>query len=221
MEGGRQLMNQVQTEAAPDGHSRFSQRLGGLRTEIERSPAKLRLREVISFFGPKGHAILSLFFVLPFLQPIPIPGLSCVLGFCICFFGTSMFLDKAPWVPERVAKIEVEKKFLLRVTSALESLLKKVEHIVHPRRPELFKKSRLRSFHGFLIAWHAFLLALPLPVPFSNIIPAICIALIALGCLEEDFFVILAGYVMGVVNTAFFIAVAVIPFALHHAWQRT
>lgn len=193
---------------------RFSMTLERIRTSIEDAPGRLRLSEVISFFGPKGHALLSLFFVLPFLQPIPIPGLSVVLGVCISFFGFFMFLGRPPWLPERVAKIEVEKKFLLRVTLALESLLKKIERVVRPRLSEVCERRGFQALHGFLIGWHALLLALPLPIPFSNMIPAVCLWLIALGSLEEDFAVILAGYGMAIVSTVFFAMLVVAPFVL-------
>jgi hypothetical protein len=206
-------MNQFQI----DPTFRFSRHLKALRLDIQDAPAKQSLRQVISFFGPKGHCLLTLFFVLPFLQPIPIPGLSTVLGICICFFGVSLLLNRPPWLPDRLARIHVEKKFLLRVTGALESLLKKVEHVVRPRSQSTFAKPRVRAFHGFLIAWHAFLLALPLPVPFSNMIPAVCLLLIALGELEEDFAVIALGYLMALLNTAFFTALVVAPFLIHRS----
>jgi len=200
-------------QKAPAGH--FSTTLRRLRSSIETAPDRISLREVVSLFGPKGHALLTLFFVLPFLQPIPIPGLSVILGLCICFFGSFMFLGRPPWLPEKVARIEVEKNFLLRVTGALESLLRRVERIVRPRRTEVFKKEKLRAFHGLLLAWHALLLSLPLPIPFSNMIPAVCLWLIALGVLEEDFVVVVAGYAMAVVNLVFFTGLVVAPFLIH------
>jgi hypothetical protein len=156
-------MNHFQIDPA----HRYSATLERIRTSIENAgdgpQDRVKLSEVISFFGPKGHALLSVFFVLPFLQPIPIPGLSVVLGTCIALFGFFMCIGRPPWVPERVAKIEVEKKFLLRVTRALESLLKKVERISRPRYSEIFERRGFQATHGFLIAWHAMLLALPLP----------------------------------------------------------
>lgn len=203
-------MNEVQTPPP----LRFSAVLDELRTTIEAAPAKLSLREVISIFGPKGHVLLSLFFTLPFLQPVPIPGLSTALGFCIVMFGSLMFLNRPPWIPERVARMEVEKKFLLRVTAALESLLKKLEHVVRPRGQAYFSKRGVRAFHGLLLAFHAFLLALPLPIPVSNFIPAIVLLLISLGSLEEDLAVVFVGYLMVVVNAAFFGALVASPFLI-------
>ena len=211
-----EALNPFQTLNTQKQHG-FSKTLAAVRAKIEVSPEKLSLREVISYFGPKGHALLTLFFVLPFLQPIPIPGLSVVLGVCICFFGAFMFLNRAPWVPDRIARIRVEKKFLLRVLGALVSLLNRIETFVRPRHQTYFERRGISSFHGLLITWHAFLLALPLPIPFSNLLPGICIGLIAIGSLEEDIWVVVAGYAMALVNLAFFVALIVAPFVLGHA----
>lgn len=211
MKAGVQTMNEVQTVPP----IRFSQTVEVLRQAIEAAPTKLPLSEVILIFGPKGHVLLTLFFVLPFLQPIPIPGLSTALGFCIFMVGGFMLLGRPPWVPDWIARICVEKHFLLRVTGAMERLLQKVEHVVRPRGRQLIGHPRLSAFHGFLIAAHAFLLALPLPVPFSNFLPAIVLLLVALGCLEEDFLVVCLGYVAAVANAAFFGALLWSPFLIH------
>jgi hypothetical protein len=50
--------------------------------------------------------------------------------------------------------------------------------------------------NGLAIVSSAFLLTLPLPIPFSNTIPAWAILLLALGMMEEDGAVIVAGYFM-------------------------
>ena len=54
----------------------------------------------------------------------------------------------------------------------------------------------------------ALMLLLPLPVPFSNIIPAWGIMLIAGGLLERDGAFIIAGYVASLLTIAFFAAIA-------------
>lgn len=201
-------MNEVQTTPP----IRFSETLDHLWAEFDRAPAKLSLREVVLMFGPKGHVLLILFFVLPFLQPIPIPGLSTALGFLILMAGYFMFLNEPPWLPNFVAKLQVEKKFLLRITSTLESLLRKVERVVKPRGQPAFARPRVRAFNGLMLSFHAFLLALPLPVPISNFLPALVIALLALGCLEEDIYVLVVGYLVAVVNAAFFGFLLYSPF---------
>lgn len=205
-------MNQFQN--APT--IRYSEFLESLRSNIEQAPSKLSLHQVISFFGPKSHALLTLFFVLPFLQPIPIPGLSTVLGTCAAIVGFDLLIDRAPWLPARLGRVHVEKRFLLRVTTALERLLRKVEHLARPRGEALIERASVRRLNGALLMWHALLLALPLPIPLSNFIPASCLALIALGSLEDDFAMLLLGYVSAVVNLAFFVGLVAAPYAVGH-----
>jgi hypothetical protein len=53
------------------------------------------------------------------------------------------------------------------------------------------------------------MLLLPLPVPFSNIIPAWGIMLIAGGLLERDGAFIIAGYVASLLTVAFFAAIGI------------
>ena len=201
-------MNEIQMPPNP----KFSMILDELRKLIEAAPEKLSLRAVVSFFGPKGHVLLSLFFSLPFLQPVPIPGLSTLLGCCTFMFGLLMFLNRPPWIPNWIARREVEKKFLLRMTIAMEALIKKIEHVVRPRGQTYFKRRGVHAIHGLLLAYHAFLLALPLPIPTSNLVPALVLILISLGTLEEDVGVIIAGYVMVLVNVAYFGALVASPY---------
>ena len=53
------------------------------------------------------------------------------------------------------------------------------------------------------------MLLLPLPVPFSNVIPAWGVMLIAGGLLERDGAFIIAGYGASLLTVAFFVAIGV------------
>jgi hypothetical protein len=54
------------------------------------------------------------------------------------------------------------------------------------------------------LAWNALLMGLPLPIPFTNLLPAYTILFLALGAFESDGLLILGGYGMTVVTTLFF-----------------
>lgn len=176
----------------------------------------VNLRELVALFGPRGHAFLTLFLVLPFLQPIPIPGVSTVLGLMMALVGLFMMRGKPPWVPDRYAKIRIEKRFLTRIERALESLLVRLEKIVRPRAVHLFSKPWFRILNGSLLCLHGLILSLPLPIPFSNFLPALVLFLIALGSLEEDAAVIVAGYTATIVNAVFFVLLVLAPFYAAH-----
>lgn len=193
-------------------HERFSDTLDRLRLAAQNSEQSLTLKEVVDLFGPKGHVLLILFLNLPFCQPIPIPGVSTALGLCMMIVAYFMVLDQPPWIPKRLSSIKIEKRFLTQISSRLEALMKKLEKFVRPRGQAYFAKQATRVTTGVLLSFHAALLSLPLPIPFSNFFPALVLMLLCLGTLEEDMVVTALGYVAVIACAVFFAALVVLPY---------
>ena len=64
------------------------------------------------------------------------------------------------------------------------------------------------------------MLLLPLPIPFSNTIPAWGILLVSGGLLERDGGFIIAGHVASLLAIAFFVAIAIFGVeAVDFLWQ--
>lgn len=196
----------------PRSSESFSHTLNRLRSKAEGTEASLSLKQVVEVFGPKGHALLILFLNLPFCQPIPIPGVSSALGFCMMIIAYFMILNRPPWIPERLARISIDKKFLVQIAARLEALMKRFEHVIRPRGRVYFQQRSTQITTGLLLCFHAFLLSLPLPIPFSNFFPAIALLLLSLGTLEEDGVVMALGYVAVIACTVFFAALVVLPY---------
>src|SRR5438552_3650141 len=74
----------------------------------------------------------------------------------------------------------------------------------------------LREFEVENVTLRAVLLLLPLPVPFSNTVPAWGVMLIAGGLLERDGIFIIAGYLASIAAVAYF---AIIGFAGREAFD--
>jgi hypothetical protein len=83
-----------------------------------------------------------------------------------------------------------------------------MEKILHPRLTFLASGETSRRICGLVILWMAFLLALPLPIPGTNILPALPVVLLGLGLMERDGLFVLAGYTMAGVATAVFSSLA-------------
>ena len=62
----------------------------------------------------------------------------------------------------------------------------------------------MRSVHLFVVCVAALVLALPMPIPFTNTFPGWTILLFAFGLLERDGLFVLAGYVMMLATGVFF-----------------
>jgi hypothetical protein len=192
----------------PKGH-RFTETLQSIEDRAAEGP--ITFGELLAICGPQGHGFVALFLVLPFLQPIPLPGISSAIGIVLAIIGVFVALRRPPWLPERVARVKVEPEHVLRICHAAERLLTAIEHVVKPRMQWLFGQRWFRLTNGFVWIVHALVFSLPLPIPFSNSLPAIVILLMALGILEEDFGVIVVAYVGAIVNVVFFGGLIAIP----------
>ncbi len=130
----------------------------------------LTLQEITHAVGTHGPCLAAVLLVLPFLQPIPMMGLSTPVGLAICISGIGLALNREVVLPKRISSARFPVTSILKMTEYLARFESKL-------KPYLKSDAGLDSlsihrFLGVLIAIHGFLLALPLPVPFSNALPA-------------------------------------------------
>lgn len=201
--------SQPDPTAAAKGGRRFTETLRNIERRAAGGP--VTLGELLADCGPQGHGFLAIFLVLPFLQPIPLPGISSAIGVLLVILGVFVALRQPPWVPKRLAGVTVQPDAVLRICTNLEKLLGALEHVVKPRAQWLFARRWFRLTNGIVWILHAVVFSLPLPIPFSNAFPAVVILLMALGILEEDFAVIALAYLGGVANLLFFGGLVAIP----------
>lgn len=161
------------------------------------------LKDIFQIFGPEGHFVLILFMILPFLQPIPMFGLSTVFGALISIVSAFSYLNKPPWLPEKWMNKSLPAKTVLKIATGSEKFFDKVTFFSHPRWPYFFK-GPFKSISCLLLIFNAILLALPLPIPFSNAIPAWMIFFQALAYLEEDGLFILLSYIQTLIGFVYF-----------------
>lgn len=191
------------------GGKRFTETIRGIEGRAAAGP--VTLGELSTICGPQGHGFLAIFLVLPFLQPVPLPGLSSAIGLVLAIIGVFVALRRSPWLPRRLAEVVVQPETVLRICANLERMLGAIEHVVKPRAQWMFSHRWFRLTNGVVWILHALVFSLPLPIPFSNAFPAFVILLMALGILEEDFGVIVVAYLGAVANLAFFGGLLALP----------
>lgn len=174
--------------------------------ELERRTQnkEVTLAEIIEIFGIDGHFIFILFLILPFLQPIPLFGLSTPFGIIIALIALLYYLNQPPFIPQRWQNKSINKEILLKIADASEYFFKKLGHFFKPRWEFLFLNP-FRSLNMGIIAFNAILLALPLPIPFSNALPAWAIFFQTLAYLEKDGLLIVISYLQALLSLIFFI----------------
>jgi hypothetical protein len=168
-------------------------------------------RTLIDRLGLRGHALLAFLLALPFMQPIPLVGLSTPAGAAIALLGALMVLGKPPWLPERWLDRELPPKVVLRVVRAGQHLLRQAERFIRPRGQWFHSHRWARPIAGAVIAVSGLELALPLPIAFTNSLPAIVIATTAVGLLEEDAVLLALGETAGLLVLGIFAGFLVLP----------
>lgn len=188
---------------------RFSETLRSIEGRAAEGP--VTLKELFTICGPQGQAFLAVFLVLPFLQPLPLPGISNLVGIVLAIIGVFVALRRPPWLPRRLAVAKVEPDAVLRICARLEKLMGAIEHVIRPRAQWLFARRWFRVTNGVVWIAHALVFSLPLPIPFTNLFPAVVILLLALGILEEDLATIVVAYFGAVLNLLFFAGLIALP----------
>lgn len=185
--------------------------------EDVRDLPQITLGKIVEHVEGEALLILCLVSIMPFLQPIPIPGLSSILGLIVLLQGLGLMLWSKPLLTKKMRTLIItHERFetIYKAAKKFSSFTSKISAFKHPM-------TNTRVSHilcGIAIVLSAAFLSLPLPIPFSNLIPALSIFLICIGLLEEDLVLILIG--MGITATVLWMAM----FSFHivseklHAW---
>ena len=165
----------------------------------------LTLREVIYTLHGRAYMLLVLLLSLPFITPIPLPGLSTPFGLAIALIALRLSLGQRPWLPMKLQRKELPPGFFAKVFAFAEKVLRFLEKFLRPRLTFLSDTPFLVQLHALLMLTAALALLLPLPIPFTNSFPAWTILLLAAGLLERDGVFILGGYLTFIAGVFYFI----------------
>jgi hypothetical protein len=137
---------------------------------------------------------------------IAIPGLSIPFGIAICFIGICMLVGREPWLPRFIMRRRLTTARSNQLLTGAIKLARKLESFVRPRLGFLHAGPTMLRLIGLGIVIASLGLMLPLPIPFSNSIPAWAVVLLAIGMMEKDGLCVLLGH-LTVVATWVFIGV--------------
>jgi len=170
----------------------------------------ITLQKIIEILHGRGLDLLVLLLALPFCTPIPLLGLSTPFGMVLMFLGLRIALRKHPWFPKRLLQREIPYATLTKIIQAALTVTTRLEKVLHPRLKFFNRWATFTALNGLVITSSAFLLMFPIPIPFTNTLPALSIILIAAGMIEEDGAVIVAGYLMAGVSWVYILSLWVV-----------
>ncbi len=171
-------------------------------------PGGFTLDEVHSRLAERTWLLLLILLPLPFISPVPMLGLSMPFGIAIAAIGLGVALGRTPSIPARIRAMRCPPGFIAGAMAATARQLGRLGGILRPRWGWMLDRSCTRAIAGSVVAISGVLLALPLPIPFSNALPAYAILLTGLGLAQRDGLAIVCGQAVFAATAAFFGSIA-------------
>ena len=182
--------------------TRLSADLEALRVASAGKP--LTVEELQAPLKGRGVAMLLLLLSLPFCF-IPVPGLSTPFGIAVLLMGLRIAFAQKPWLPKFIRERSISPSRLVKVLTGGIRFARIMEKIVKPRMQFLHRWPGAMNLIGVGIASGGLLLLLPLPIPFSNTVPAWAVVLLTAGMMERDGVLVLLGHLITLLSWGFII----------------
>jgi hypothetical protein len=151
---------------------------------------------LIEIIGPNSHILAILVFSALNLLPGP-PGYSVVIGLAIMAFAVMMLVEKPLRLWHFVGEREIPLSILVKLLEFLAAFTRFITKFSSPRVPALTAAGLLP-----LIAIMAFIfgVAMLVPIPFTNTLPSLGLAVICVGLLNRDGLAVLMGSVVAIMG---------------------
>lgn len=164
----------------------------------------MTLMDLITSLSTEGVQMLVIILIAPFLLPASIPGSSTPFGILIILLQIAYLRNKSLYLPNFIGKYEIANETVKKLFEILEKALSYVEKISKPRG-NFSENKHILKFNSIIIIILAVLLFLPLPIPFTDFVPAVSILVLSVSTLEKDSYLMILGYFF-TIGTIFYFA---------------
>lgn len=158
---------------------------------------RISIADLLEILHERGFGMALLLFSLPLCIPVPKPpGLSTLFGLPLFFLAFQQMIGRHTlWMPEFILKRSLSRDKMEKIIDICLPAITKMEVLIRPRLEwvTLGYSSLLIGFFGAIMA--AFI---SLPLPGSNMVPALGIALMSTGVMARDGLTVILGAVIGI-----------------------
>ncbi len=159
--------------------------------------------EILAALKDRGFGVFMILFALP---NAVIPGISFILGAPVVLLALQLAFGRDEvWLPEFMRRQKLSAAVFEKIAARVETFLVWIEKRSMPRWCSLVTGPGERFLGLYIAIIAAFLM---MPIPFGNGLPALGIALMAVGLIEKDGKAAVIGMILGFLG-ALYIGVAV------------
>lgn len=172
-----------------------SQLLRDARDTLPPEAASVTVGDLVAIFHERGFGFLLFLFALPAALPLPGLGINVVVAAPLLFLTLQQALGRhGIWFPDGVSRRTISRDWLVRFIDLAEPWLRRVEFLIVPRLGFVTQRpfANLIGICGVLMA-----LCILVPLPLTNTVPAVGIAIMALGVLARDGLAVIVGMLTG------------------------
>jgi len=145
--------------------------------------------------GTRAHGLGLFLFALPEALPLPIAGVSAILGIPLIILSAHLLIfGSRRELPGSLLRRKLPGGMMRLALSKAIPILQKIERISRPRWQRWTSMERLLGLVCLILA-----IVITLPIPFGNLPPAICLAAISFGLLARDGVLVVIGLAGSVV----------------------
>lgn len=158
--------------------------------------SEITVRSMVAAFGERAFGFLTLVFALICIIPLPIPGIHMLLSVPLFYLSLQQMVGRRQvWFPEKILDYTIPRKAFDNISRKAMPWIIRVENLSRPRLSFLTTRWWFCFFGAVIFYITAFL---SIPLPLTNLVPAIAICLMALGLLNRDGVTLIIGAVIGV-----------------------
>ncbi len=169
------------------------------------SSETVTLEDFLDIIGENGLFMSCMILTAPFLLPVSIPGTAIIFGSAIFLLSSDIIFTRPILIPKRFMKYKISKKNLELILNEISNVLGPLENnVVSPRFYFLTKGRLMEKINGIAVAFGSILLITPIIAPLGDFLPSYGILFVCLGNLEQDGYLVLAGYVTIIVTAIYY-----------------
>ncbi len=169
------------------------------------------IKKIVDNFHEDAILIVMVLLTLPIAIPMPYPpGFTTVVGIPIILFAIQMiFKYKTIRLPRIISNYKIKNSVLNKMCYKLIPIVKKVEKYINPRMnfPQSIYCEPIIGIMCLIAGIY-----ISLPIPLTNAMPALGIALMSLGLINKDGITIIIGVLITILGIV--IATSVILFSI-------
>lgn len=171
----------------------LSHLLDDIRTQVTRET--ISLAQLLELFHERGFGFFLFLFALPAALPMPAIGINAIIALPLLLLTTQQALGRHTiWIPKKMAQKTISQKRIHGFVDGAEPWIKRLEFFIRPRLGFMTQGifSNIIGVLGFIMA-----LAVSVPLPLTNTVPAFGIALMSVGVLMRDGLAVIGGALIG------------------------